>query len=205
MIGKFFTSFAIIFSYLLIPFPIALVMKELFFLPESAIIGLVIVFVIGFFPLMIFVSRKVFLFPAKHKQSIAKADLIKQVAHLRVKDCLFSAEYQDDCLVLTSPYMDAQFVSLFQAQNISKAYYMKLWFDEDKHLVRFKDHLVSSASAIGAGGISFNMSAQTGYVSSQVFLLDSSANLVRFSNAELHKALIEVVTSNGWSLNLKII
>ncbi|MCK8044630.1 hypothetical protein MSG37_07015 [Shewanella sp. 1CM18E] len=205
MIGKFFISFLVICSYMLIPFPIALAMREIFFLPDSYIIGLVIAFVIGFIPLMLFVSSKVFLFPAKHSQSISKTELVKQISNLKVKDCLFTVEQRDDCLVLTSPYMDAKFISLFKAQKISKSYYMKLWFDESKHRVRFKDHLVSSSAVLGVGGFSFNMSAQTGYVTSQIFLLDSSAKLVRFSNAELHKALIEVVTANGWDLNLKMI
>lgn len=205
MIGKFFTAFGVIVSYLLIPFPIALVMRETFMLPDSFIIGVVIAFVIGFFPLMLFVSRKVFRFPAQNKQPIAKSELVTQISKLKIKDCLFTAEQHDDCLVLTSPYMDANFISLSQAQSISKTYYMKLWFDEGKNLVRFKDHLVSSSAVLGVGGFSFNMSAQTGYVLSQISLLDSSAQLVRFSNGELHKALIEVVTANGWDLNLKVI
>ncbi|WP_045498622.1 hypothetical protein [Vibrio hyugaensis] len=199
MAKKFFIGFVLLIGYFLIPFLMINIGKD--WLSESILIGIAVVSAVGFFPFFFFISRKVFVFKALHGNAIDEGELVGKI----VKDCHFTVEQHADALVLTSPYMDADFISAFQAKKIKETYYMKLWFDESKHLVRFKDHLVSSKSVVGAGGCSFEVSGNSGYVSSQIYLLDSELNLVKFSNSQLHKELIKVVTENGWDLRLKMI
>ncbi|MBD0786148.1 hypothetical protein HUO09_07315 [Vibrio sp. Y2-5] len=203
MIKKFFLGFVIILGYFSLPFLVTNVLEDS--LTTEYLVGMVLAFVIGFFPLMFFLSNKLFMFKALHQNPLSEDKLVEKIKQLNLKNCKLTAEHHDDFLVLTSPYMNADFISLTQSQNIQQTYYMKLWFDDSKHLVRFKDHLVSSSSLIGCNNFSFSVSSQSGYVSTATYLMDSTGNLVRFSNAELHRELIKVVTENGWDLKLKLI
>ncbi|MGR5443679.1 hypothetical protein ACPV47_02160 [Vibrio jasicida] len=203
MAKKFFIGFVLLIGYFLVPFLLVNIGKD--WLSESTLIAIAVVSAVGFFPFFFFISRKVFVFKALHGNAIDEGELVGKITQIKVKDCHFTVEQHADVLVLTSPYMDADFISAFQAKKIKETYYMKLWFDENKHLVQFKDHLVSSQSVVGADGFSFEVSGNSGYVSSQIYLLDSELNLVKFSNSQLHKELVKVVTENGWDLRLKMI
>ncbi len=203
MIKKFFLGFLIIIAYFLLPFLIDYVFKDT--LPDEYLIGMVLAFTVGFFPLFFLLSNKLFVFKAQHQQPIDESKLVEKISQIRLENCQLTVEQRDDFLVLTSPYMDANFISLAQIKNIQETYYMKLWFDSSKHLVRFKDHLVSSSAVIGCNNFSFSTSSQSGFISTFTYLIDTQGNLVKFSNAELHKQLIKVVTENGWNLKLKML
>ncbi len=203
MIKKFFLGFLIIIAYFLLPFLIDYVFKDT--LPDEYLIGMVLAFTVGFFPLFFLLSNKFLVFKAQHQQPIDENKLVEKISQIQLKNCHLTVEQRDDFLVLTSPYMDANFISLAQIKNIQETYYMKLWFDSSKHLVRFKDHLVSSSAIIGCNNFSFSTSSKSGFISTFTYLIDTQGNLVRFSNAELHKELIKVVTENGWDLKLKML
>lgn len=202
MLGKFFLSFVCIVGYFLIPAAILIPLEGI--LPDSFIIGAILVLVVGFLPFMWLVSKKVFIFPAKTTEAISKEELIEKISNLDIKNCRFSVEFHKDFMVLTPPYLNTKFVSLYSVEKYKTTYYMKLWFNPKTKTVRFKDHLISSNSIIGINNFTFNISAQSGYVSSSIHLLDSHGKLIHFSNNELHKNLIKVVTENGWNLTLKM-
>lgn len=202
MIGKFFISFVLILAYLVLPALFLISLEPL--LGTSFVIGSIIAIVIGFIPFMMFVSKKVFAFKAENTPAISTDEMKEKIRHIKIEGSTFAVEFKDDIMVLTPPVLDARFISLYSAERYKMTYYMKLWFNEKTNTVRFKDHLVSSSSVLGINNFSFNISAQSGFVTASVTLLDSTGELTQFSNSKLHKELIKVVTQNGWNLNLKI-
>lgn len=202
MIKKFFIGFALIIAYLVIPGGILVSLD--FMLPDSVIISSILVICAGFVPYMLWITRKVFTFHAKTNIAIEQQQLIEKISNLEIKHCQFSVENHQDYIVLKPPHLDGKFISFYSANHIQYIYYMKLWFNKKTKTVRFKDHLVSSQTMLGIDHFSFNISNQSGFIDASIYLLDISGKPVHFKNTELHNLLVDVVTENGWNLNLKV-
>ena len=174
-------------------------------LSDKAIVSGAIVLGLSSIPLFIFLIRKVFFFKAKNNQPIDEDALIKKISNLTFKGTKLTLTQDDAYFTLSPPNMDETFISVLRSRNIRRTYEMKLWFDDETHLVRFKEKVSRTAAVFNMRSVYFKYQYNSGLVLFNIKQLNDEGELISFSNKELHEALIKVVTENGWNLGLKII